>query len=166
MAIRLEINGETHEVPAEPDTPLLYVLRNDLALNGAKFGCGLAQCGACTVLIDGAPARSCVVPVGSVGKARVTTIESPGTTDNLHALQRAFIDEQAAQCGFCLNGMIMTAKSLLDRVPHPTEAQVRAALDGNLCRCGTHNRIVRAVLRASGSNANGAAAAGAQGGSR
>jgi len=153
MAIRLEINGEMHSVAAEPDTPLLYVLRNDLALNGAKFGCGLAQCGACTVLIDGAPARSCVVPISAVGKARVTTIESLGTPDKLHALQSAFIDEQAAQCGFCLNGMIMTAKALLDRVPHPSEAQVRAALDGNLCRCGTHNRIVRAVLRAASSNA-------------
>jgi nicotinate dehydrogenase subunit A len=147
MAIRLDINGRTQVVQAEADTPLLYVLRNDLALNGAKFGCGLAQCGACTVLIAGAPARSCVVPIGSIGQAPVTTIESLGG-GRPHALQRAFIDEQAAQCGYCINGMIMTAKALLDRVPHPTEEQVRAALDGNLCRCGTHNRIVRAVLRA------------------
>ncbi len=166
MAIRLEINGEMHSVTAEPDTPLLYVLRNDLALNGAKFGCGLAQCGACTVLINGAPARSCVVPISSVGKARVTTIESLGTPDKLHALQRAFIDEQAAQCGYCLNGMIMTAKALLDRLPHPTEAQVRAALDGNLCRCGTHSRIVRAVLRAARGGGSDSAGGTVQGGAR
>ena len=148
MAIRLNVNGEMHAVAAEPDTALLYVLRNDLALNGARFGCGLAQCGACTVLIDGAPARSCVVRVGSIGTARVTTLESLAASGRLHALQQAFIDEQAAQCGYCLNGMIMSAKALLDRLPHPSEAQVRAALDGNLCRCGTHNRIVKAVLRA------------------
>lgn len=159
MTISLKINGTQHETGAAPDTPLLYVLRNDLTLNGAKFGCGLAQCGACTVLVDGAPARSCVLPVGAIGTASVTTLEGLGTTDNLHALQRAFIEEQAAQCGYCINGMIMTAKALLDRTPHPTEAQVRAALDGNLCRCGTHNRIVRAVLRAargSGTSTGGA----------
>jgi len=136
-------------VPAEPDTPLLYVLRNDLALNGAKFGCGLSQCGACTVLIDGQPVRSCVTEVGSVAKSEITTIEGLGSTQKPHPLQQAFIDEQAVQCGYCINGMIMTAKALLDRLPHPTETQVREGLALNLCRCGTHNRIVRAVMRAS-----------------
>jgi len=160
MTLSLKVNGAVHETAAEPDTPLLYVLRNDLGLNGAKFGCGLAQCGACTVLVDGAPARSCVTPISALGNASITTLESLGTTDTLHALQRAFIDEQAAQCGYCINGMIMTAKALLDQTPHPTEAQVRAALDGNLCRCGTHNRIVRAVLRAAQSSGVNARSAG------
>jgi len=149
MTISLKVNGATRTVPAEPDTPLLYVLRNDLALNGAKFGCGLSQCGACTVLIDGQPVRSCVTEVGSVAKSEIITIEGLGSTQKPHPLQQAFIDEQAAQCGYCINGMIMTAKALLDRVPHPTETQVREGLALNLCRCGTHNRIVRAVMRAS-----------------
>lgn len=148
MAIDLKVNGVLRSVPAEPDTPLLYALRNDLALNGAKFGCGLGQCGACTVLIDGTAVRSCVVPVGSIGGSEVTTLEGLGGIDKPHPLQRAFIAEQAAQCGYCINGMIMTAKALLDRQPHPSEEEVRAALVANLCRCGTHNRIVRAVLRA------------------
>jgi nicotinate dehydrogenase subunit A len=148
MTISLKVNGKSQSVPAEPDTPLLYVLRNDLELNGAKFGCGLAQCGACTVLVDGVATRSCVTPVGRVGEAEVTTIEGFGSGDRLHPLQRAFIDEQAAQCGYCTAGMIVAAKDLLDRNPRPSEAQVRAGLDGHLCRCGTHNRIVRAVLRA------------------
>jgi nicotinate dehydrogenase subunit A len=148
MTLSLKVNGAVHTVPAEPDTPLLYVLRNDLALNGAKFGCGLAQCGACTVLIDGSPTRSCVTEVGNVTQSEVTTIEGLGTAQKPHPLQQAFIDEQAAQCGYCINGMIMSAKALLDRVPHPTEAQVRDGLALNLCRCGTHNRIIRAVLRA------------------
>jgi nicotinate dehydrogenase subunit A len=148
VAIELKVNGAVHAVPVEPGTPLLYVLRNDLQLNGAKFGCGLGQCGACTVLVDGAPTRSCVVPTGSVGKANVVTLEGLGTPDLLHPLQRAFIDEQAAQCGYCTNGMIMTAKALLDRKPNPSDAEVRTALAGNLCRCGSHNRVVRAVLRA------------------
>jgi nicotinate dehydrogenase subunit A len=148
MAISLKVNGVVHSVTAEPDTPLLYVLRNDLALNGAKFGCGLEQCGACTVLIDGAPVRSCVRAIQDIGQSEIATIEGLGTVDKPHPLQKAFIDEQAAQCGYCINGMIMTAKELLDRIPHPTEADVRAALAPNLCRCGTHNRIVRAVLRA------------------
>ena len=152
MTISLKVNGATHSVPAEPDTPLLYVLRNDLALNGAKFGCGLAQCGACTVLVDGQPVRSCVTPIGTLGQSEVTTIEGLGSVDKPHALQKAFMDEQAAQCGYCINGMIMTAKALLDRMPHPTEADVRATLAPNLCRCGTHNRIVRAVLRAAQAN--------------
>ena len=149
MTITLKVNGASRTVPAEPDTPLLYVLRNDLALNGAKFGCGLSQCGACTVLIDGQPVRSCVTEVGSVAKSEITTIEGLGSTQKPHPLQQAFIDEQAVQCGYCINGMIMTAKALLDRLPHPTETQVREGLALNLCRCGTHNRIVRAVMRAS-----------------
>ena len=148
MTISLKVNGATVSVPAEPDTPLLYVLRNDLALNGAKFGCGLSQCGACTVLVDGQPVRSCVAPIGTLGSSEITTIEGLGTVQKPHPLQQAFIDEQAAQCGYCINGMLMTAKGLLDRNPHPTETEVRQGLALNLCRCGTHNRIIRAVLRA------------------
>jgi nicotinate dehydrogenase subunit A len=148
MAISLKVNGSTRSVPAEADAPLLYVLRNDLGLNGAKFGCGLAQCGACTVLLDGRAARSCITVIGAIGEAEITTIEGLGTIDKPHPLQQAFIDEQAAQCGYCINGMIMTAKELLDRNPHPNAAEVREVLAGNLCRCGTHGRIVRAVLRA------------------
>ncbi len=148
MTISLKVNGAIHTVPAEPDTPLLYVLRNDLALNGAKFGCGLAQCGACTVLMDGQAIRSCVTPAGTVAESEITTIEGLGTVDKPHPLQQAFIDEQAAQCGYCINGMLMTAKAFLAQTPHPTDAQVREGLALNLCRCGTHNRIVRAVLRA------------------
>jgi nicotinate dehydrogenase subunit A len=119
-----------------------------LELNGAKFGCGLAQCGACTVLVDGRATRSCVTPIGTLGESEITTIEGLGTIEKPHPLQRAFVEEQAAQCGYCINGMIMTAKELLDRTPKPTEADVRAALDANLCRCGTHGRIIRAVLKA------------------
>src|SRR5229473_2622317 len=152
MAVSLKVNGAMRSVPAEPDTPLLYVLRNDLELNGAKFGCGLAQCGACTVLIDGRATRSCVTPISAVDKSEITTIEGLGSVDKPHALQQAFIEEQAAQCGYCINGMIMSAKDLLDRNPHPSEPDVRDALAGNLCRCGTHNRIVRAVLRAAQAN--------------
>src|SRR5215471_9248236 len=148
MPISLNVNGTIRTVAAEPDTPLLYVLRNDLDLNGAKFGCGLAQCGACTVLIDGKAVRSCVTPLSAVGAGEITTIEGLGTIDKPHALQQAFIAEQAAQCGYCINGMIMAAKELLDRNPRPSEAEVRTTLAGNLCRCGTHNRIIRAVLRA------------------
>jgi nicotinate dehydrogenase subunit A len=148
MAINLKVNGTSHSVPAEPDTPLLYVLRNDLALNAAKFGCGVAQCGACTVLIDGRAVRSCVTPISNLGNAEITTLEGLGTLDKPHPLQRAFIDAQAAQCGYCINGMIMSAKELLDRKPGASEADVRTALAGNLCRCGTHNRIVSAVLSA------------------
>jgi len=148
MAVSLKVNGAVRSVPAEPDTPLLYVLRNDLELNGAKFGCGAAQCGACTVLVDGQAVRSCVTPIGALAKAEIVTLEGLGTLDKLHPLQRAFIDEQAAQCGYCINGMIMSAKALLDRNPRPSEADVRDALTANYCRCGTHNRIIRAVLRA------------------
>ena len=152
MTISLKVNGTAHSVPAEPDTPLLYVLRNDLALNGAKFGCGLSQCGACTVLVDGAPVRSCVTPIGQLGSSEITTIEGLGSVQKPHPLQQAFIDEQAAQCGYCISGMIMAAADLLIRNPHPREAEVRAALADNLCRCGTHNRIIRAVLRAAQQN--------------
>ena len=152
MAINLKVNGVNRSVPAEPDTPLLYVLRNDFELNGAKFGCGLAQCGACTVLVDGRAVRSCVTPISAIGTREITTIEGLGSLEKPHALQRAFIEEQAAQCGYCINGMIMSAKELLDRNPRPSEPDVRAALAGNLCRCGTHNRIIRAVLRAAQAN--------------
>ncbi len=148
MSIELRVNGASHRVPAEPDTPLLYVLRNDLQLNGAKYGCGQAQCGSCTVLVAGKAVRSCVTPVGSLGASEVTTLEGLGTIERPHPLQQAFIDEQAAQCGYCIPGMIMSAKELLDRNPKATDGEVRDALAGNLCRCGTHNRIVAAVLRA------------------
>jgi len=144
----LKVNGATRNVNVEPDTPLLYVLRNDLELSGPRFGCGLSQCGACTVLVDGKPTRSCVTTMVALGGKPVTTLEGLGTPDQPHPLQKAFIEEQAAQCGYCGNGMIMTSKALLDRTPNPTEAQIRKALAANLCRCGTHNRIVRAVQKA------------------
>ena len=143
----ITVNGRRHEVAAAPDTPLLYVLRNELELNGPKFGCGLAQCGACTVHIDGKPARSCSVPVSAV-KGKVTTIEGLGTAEKPHPLQAAFVAEQAAQCGYCINGMIMTAAALLGHNKKPSEGEIRAALADNLCRCGTHMRILRAVRRA------------------
>jgi nicotinate dehydrogenase subunit A len=148
MAINIKVNGAMHSVPAEPDTPLLYVLRNDLGINSAKFGCGLAQCGACTVLVDGKPVRSCVTPIDTLGQSEITTVEGLGTLEQPHPLQVAFMTEQAAQCGYCIAGMIMSAKALLDRNPQPSEAEVRQGLAENLCRCGTHNRIVRAVLKA------------------
>jgi len=148
MAINIRVNGAMHSVPAEPDTPLLYVLRNDLGLNAAKFGCGLAQCGACTVLVDGIPVRSCVTPVDALGQSEIITLEGLGTVERPHPLQAAFMAEQAVQCGYCIPGIIMAAKALLDRNPQPSEADVRQGLAGNLCRCGTHNRIVRAVLKA------------------
>jgi nicotinate dehydrogenase subunit A len=146
-SISLRVNGKLRNVTAEPDTPLLYVLRNDLELNGPKFGCGMAQCGACTVLVDGKPVRSCVTPVSAV-KGRITTIEGLGTIDKLHPLQKAFIEEQACQCGFCGNGMVIAAKALLDRKPKPSEQEIKQALNGHLCRCASHNRIVRAVQKA------------------
>jgi nicotinate dehydrogenase subunit A len=145
----LRVNGAARSVRALPDTPLLYVLRNDLKLSGAKFGCGQAQCGACSVLIDGIEQRSCVYPVSAASKGRITTIEGLGTAQHPSALQRAFIDEQACHCGYCSNGMIMAAQALLAHNPKPSEAEVKQALEGHLCRCGAHNRIVRAVLRAS-----------------
>src|ERR1043166_2638349 len=148
--LTLRVNGKNQAVDVDPDTPLLYVLRNDLQLNGPKFGCGLAQCGACTVIIDGKPIRSCVTEVKTIGTRAVTTLEGLGSTKKLHPLQKAFVDEQAAQCGYCINGMIMSAKALLDTNSKPTDSQIKEALAGNLCRCGTHLRILRAVKRASG----------------
>ena len=145
----LQVNGSGRAVTVEPDTPLLYVLRNDLELSGPRFGCGLSQCGACTVLVEGRPTRSCVTPVSAVGARPVVTLEGLGTSEKPHPLQKAFIEEQAAQCGYCANGMIMSAKALLDKTPKPSDAQIRKALAANLCRCGTHNRIVKAVIRAS-----------------
>jgi nicotinate dehydrogenase subunit A len=147
MAVTLTVNGTRRSVPAEPDTPLLYVLRNDLGLIAAKFGCGVGQCGTCTVLVDGAPVRSCIVPIGTLGQSEITTLEGIGTVEQPHPLQAAFIDEQAAQCGYCIPGMIMMAKALLDRKQQLNEDEVRLALASNLCRCGTHNRIVRAILK-------------------
>jgi nicotinate dehydrogenase subunit A len=148
--VSLKVNGRTQAIEAEPDMPLLYALRNDLQLNGPKFGCGLAQCGACTVIIDGNAVRSCVTSMSAVQNKSVTTLEGLGSTKKLHKIQQAFIDEQAAQCGYCINGMIMSTKALLDKNPKPTDSQIREALAGNLCRCGTHIRILRAVKRASG----------------
>jgi nicotinate dehydrogenase subunit A len=146
--VTLRVNGESRSVNVEPDTPLLYVLRNDLELNGPKFGCGLAQCGACTVLLEGRPVRSCVTPVSAAAKGSITTIEGLGSVDKLHPLQKAFIDEQACQCGYCGNGMVMSAKALLEKNPRPTEREIKQALNGHLCRCASHNRIVRAVQKA------------------
>jgi nicotinate dehydrogenase subunit A len=146
--IELTVNGKIERVSAEPDTPLLYVLRNDLALNGAKFGCGLSQCGACTVLVDGKPVRSCSYPIEQVAGKPITTIEGLGTIEKPHPLQAAFIEEQAAQCGYCINGMVMTGAGLLARNPRPSDGDIRQALANNLCRCGTHVRILRAVARA------------------
>jgi nicotinate dehydrogenase subunit A len=148
MATSLKVNGEIHSVAAAPATPLLYVLRNDLGLNAAKFGCGLGQCGACTVLVDGGALRSCITPIGALAKSEVTTLEGLGTIEHPHPLQEAFIAEQAAQCGYCIPGIIMFAKAYLDRNARPSEAEVRMALADNLCRCGAHNRIIRAVLKA------------------
>ena len=146
----LRVNGRSHTVRVDdPQMPLLYALRNDLDLHGARFGCGLAQCGACTVHVDGRAERSCVFPVSKAANREILTLEGLGTPQKPHRLQQAFIEEQAVQCGYCINGMIMQAKALLDRTPKPTEAQIREALAGNLCRCGTHVRIVRAVKRAS-----------------
>jgi nicotinate dehydrogenase subunit A len=146
----LRVNGRSHAVEADADMPLLYALRNDLQLNGPKFGCGLAQCGACTVIMDGSAIRSCVTPMSSVGNKALTTLEGLGNTKKMHKIQQAFVDEQAVQCGYCINGMIMTTKALLDKNPKPTDSQIKEALAGNLCRCGTHIRILRAVKRASG----------------
>jgi nicotinate dehydrogenase subunit A len=148
--IPLKVNGKTQVVDVDPETPLLYVLRDDLKLNGPKFGCGLAQCGACTVIMNGNAIRSCVTLVSAAQNQPVTTLEGLGSTKKMHKIQQAFVDEQAVQCGYCINGMIMTSKVLLDKNPKPTDAQIKEALAGNLCRCGTHTRILRAVKRASG----------------
>jgi nicotinate dehydrogenase subunit A len=148
MSISITVNGKRHLLNVAADTPLLYVLRNDLQLNGPKFGCGEAQCGACTVMIDNDATRSCVFPVGAVGAAQVTTVEGIGKGEGLHALQKAFLAEQAAQCGYCSSGVLMTAKALLDRNPDPDQATIQRELAGHKCRCGVHNRIVRAIQRA------------------
>lgn len=146
--ISLRVNNQTKVVDTDPTTPLLYVLRNDLELHGPRFGCGLGQCGACTVIMDGNAVRSCSVPVSSAQNRSITTLEGLGTLAHPHPLQAAFIEEQAAQCAYCMNGMIMTAKVLLDKNPHPTDDQITQALNGNLCRCGSHLRVIRAVKRA------------------
>jgi nicotinate dehydrogenase subunit A len=154
--ITLRINGKAHTLDVEADTPLLYVLRDELELHGPKFGCGLGQCGACTVIVDGKAVRSCSLPVEQVAGRAVTTLEGLGSTAKPHPIQQAFIEEQAAQCGYCVNGMIMTAKALLDRTPSPSDREIRRALAENLCRCGTHQRILRAVKRAAKSLGKGA----------
>ena len=150
MPIALTVNGGRHETTAEADTPLLYVLRNDLGLNGPRFGCGTGQCGACTVLVEGVPLRACQLELGALGGRAVTTLEGLGTPAQPHKLQRAFIAEQAAQCGYCANGMVINAAALLGHNPKPNLDEVQQALANNLCRCGTHDRILRAVMRASG----------------
>jgi nicotinate dehydrogenase subunit A len=147
--MKLNVNGRDHQIDADPDTPLLYVLRNDLELNAAKFGCGLGQCGACTVIIDGKAVLSCVTPLALLEARKVTTLEGLGTIEAPAPIQRAFIEEQAAQCGYCIAGMMMRAQSLLQRNSKPTDAEIRSELGLNLCRCGTHMRILRAVRRAS-----------------
>ena len=148
--MKLNVNGRDHDIDAEPDTPLLYVLRDHLALNGAKFGCGLGQCGACTVMVDGEAVYSCVTPLLLLEGRRVTTLEGLGTVDNPGPLQRAFIEEQAAQCGYCIPGMMMQAHALLQKNSNPSDRDICNALAGNLCRCGTHMRILRAIRRAAG----------------
>ena len=145
--LTLTVNGHAQTVDVDPTTPLLYVLSDDLNLRGPKFGCGLGQCGACTVLAQGRAMRSCVTPVGTMTGVEITTLEGLGTLEQPHPLQQAFIDEQAAQCGFCLSGVILTAKALLDQQPHPTEAQIQEALAGVLCRCFAHTRMLRAITR-------------------
>jgi aerobic-type carbon monoxide dehydrogenase small subunit (CoxS/CutS family) len=144
--VRLRVNGATHEVDVDPSTPLLFVLRNDLNLHGPRFGCGLGQCSVCTVIIDGNATRSCITPVSAV-RGEITTLEGLAKDGKLHPLQQAWIDEQAAQCGYCQNGQIMTAKALLDRNPNPTDAEIRAAMDGALCRCMTYYRVQAAIQR-------------------
>jgi nicotinate dehydrogenase subunit A len=149
VAFTLTVNGKDHLIDAAEDTPLLYVLRDELRLNGAKYGCGVGQCGACTVLSDGAPLRSCFVPAASLTGRAITTLEGlRAPSGALHPLQRAFLAEQAGQCGYCIPGMILAAAALLGEKADPSDAEIRAALDANLCRCGSHNRIVRAIQRA------------------
>ncbi len=143
--INLKVNGRTHPVDVDPETPLLYILRNDIKLNGAKFGCGLGQCGACTVIVEGEAIRSCITPVSLVDGFEITTLEGLGSVAKPHPIQSAFLRNHAAQCGYCINGFIMQAKAFIDLNPKATEAQIAEALDGNLCRCGTHQRILAAV---------------------
>ena len=148
MSTRLVVNGKPHAIDAAPDTPLLYVLRNDLGLNGPKFGCGLGQCGACAAIVGNNLVRTCVTPLASIGNDPVTTLEGLGSAERPHALQKAFIAEQAAQCGYCSSGIIMAAKVLLDRNRNPDDEEIKTALADHLCRCGVHNRVIRAVRRA------------------
>jgi nicotinate dehydrogenase subunit A len=150
MSIVLNVNGQDHQLDIDPATPLLYVLRDDLELNAAKYGCGLGQCGACSVLVDGKAVFSCLMPASSAQGRKVRTVEGLGSAQHPGRVQQAFIDEQAAQCGYCIAGMIIRAQALLDANPHPTEAQIRAGMQPNLCRCGTHMRILSAVRRAAG----------------
>jgi nicotinate dehydrogenase subunit A len=146
--ISLRVNDKTRVVEVDPGTPLLYVLRDNLGLHGPRFGCGLGQCGACTVILDGKAVRSCTLPTSAVQNRAITTLEGLGNVARPHALQKAFIEEQAAQCGYCMNGMIMAAKVLLDKNPHPSVAEIKQGLNSNLCRCGSHLRVIRAVQRA------------------
>ena len=145
--INLRVNGRAHTVDVDESTPLLYVLSDELALNGPKFGCGLGQCGACTVIVKGQAVRSCVTPVKTVAGGEIMTLEGLGTPDKPHPIQQAFIDEQAAQCGFCLSGVILAAKALVDRTPKPTDDQIQQALSGVLCRCFTHQRMISAIKK-------------------
>lgn len=147
MRLSLKVDGRTHALDADPETPLVYVLSDDLGLRGPKLGCGLAQCGACTVLVGGHAVRSCVTPVGSVAGEEITTLAGLGTPEQPHPIQQAFIEEQAGQCGFCLNGVILTAKAFLDREPRASDERIREALAGVLCRCFVHVRILRAIRR-------------------
>jgi nicotinate dehydrogenase subunit A len=146
--VTINVNGSDHAVASEPDTPLLYVLRGELGLNAAKYGCGLGQCGACTVIVDGEPILSCVTPAAVLGGKRITTLEGLGTLEQPGPMQSAFIAEQAAQCGYCIPGMLMRAQALLEKRPDASDAEIRAYLQPNLCRCGTHMRILRAIRRA------------------
>ena len=145
--MNLRVNGRAHALDVDPTTPLLYVLADELTLNGPKFGCGLGQCGACTVIVKGQAIRSCITPVSAVADAEITTLEGLGTIEKPHPIQQAFIDEQAAQCGFCLSGVVLTGKALVDRTPKPTDAQIHQALSGILCRCFVHTRMIRAIKR-------------------
>jgi nicotinate dehydrogenase subunit A len=150
--ISLKVNGKTRVVEADPNTPLLYVLRDNLSLHGPRFGCGLGQCGACTVLVDGNSMRSCMLPASAAENKSVTTLEGLGSVAHPHAIQAAFVEEQAAQCGYCMNGMVMGAKVLLDKNPHPSVSDIKRSLNGYLCRCGTHLRVIRAIQRVSNSS--------------
>jgi nicotinate dehydrogenase subunit A len=149
--ISLKVNGKSRVVEADPSTPLLYVLRGNLELHGPRFGCGLGQCGACTVLVDGNTARSCMLPASAVQNKSITTLEGLGSVAHPHAIQAAFVEEQAAQCGYCMNGMVMGAKALLDKNPHPTVTDIKRSLNSYLCRCGTHLRVIRAIQRVANS---------------
>lgn len=151
--ISLKVNGKSLVIDADPSTPLLYILRDDLEMKSPRFGCGLSQCGACTVIMDKKTIRSCTVPVNVARNREITTLEGLGSTAQPNRLQQAFVDEQAAQCAYCMSGIIMTAKVLLDTNPHPTDAEIRRALEGNLCRCGSHLRVIRAIKRAAAENA-------------